>query len=127
MANPRIVKRYPITFTNHAGTYYSAPIFAGDFRDIVLTIVGTGVVAVLGSADVPTPPNPPDFTATSTITNSWIPQVIADLRAANTYATSLTISSSTAMGEVNTNLLTWICVTASTSTVAAFITVSDNS
>ena len=128
MANPRLIKKYPITtWTDVGGTEYSDPIFVGDYRDIVLTIVGTGTASVLGTTELLASQEPVDFTAASTIDNSYVPVVIADLGVANTYATSLIAAGNTKMGEVNTNLLTWICVTRSVGTLDAFITSSDNS
>ena len=121
--NPRDVKKIPITWTNVGGTDYSQAIMVADFRDIDLTIVGTGTVTVLGSADK----EAIDFTASSTITNSYAAVVIADLTAANTYATSLSVAGATKIGEVNTNLLGFICLTRSVDTVDAFITTCDNS
>lgn len=124
MANPRDVKQIPITWTSNK----SQPILVSDFRDVVLTIVGTGTATVLGSALVPktSTATPVDFTASSTITNPYATMVIADLTTPSTYATSLAVTGATKMGEVNTNLLTYICVTRSVNTLDAFITVCDN-
>lgn len=120
--NPRDIKKIPITWTSDK----SQPIFVGDFRDIDLTIVGTGTATVLGSADKNSTDTPPDFTAASTISNSYVDIVISDLGVPNTYATTLIVAGATKIGEVNTNLLTWICVTRSVGTLDAFITVCDN-
>ena len=124
MANPRDVKQIPITWTSNK----SQPILVSDFRDVVLTIVGTGTATVLGSTLVPktSSATPVDFTASSTITNPYATMVIADLTTPSTYATSLAVTGATKMGEVNTNLLTYICVTRSVNTLDAFITVCDN-
>ncbi|MGV8130847.1 MAG: hypothetical protein ACP5N7_01975 [Candidatus Pacearchaeota archaeon] len=124
MANPRDVKQIPITWTSDK----SQPILVSDFRDVVLTIVGTGTATVLGTTLVPknATATPVDFTTSSTITNPYAAVVIADLTTANTYATSLAVAGATKMGEVNTNLLTYICVTRSAGTLDAFITVCDN-
>lgn len=128
MANPRLIKKYPITnWTDVGGTFYSDPIFVGDYRDIVLTIVGTGTATVLGTNELRANQEPVDFTATSTIDNSYVPVVIADLGAVSTYAANLVAAGNTKLGEVNTNLLTWICVTRSADTLDAFVTLSDNS
>ena len=117
--NPRDIKQIPITWTSDK----SQPIFVGDFRDVVLTIVGTGTATVLASADKEVV----DFTIASTIDNSFATMVIADMTTASTYATSLAVAGTTKLGEVNTNLLTWICVTRSAGTLDAFITICDNS
>lgn len=117
--NPRDIKNYPIVWT--VGNQ-SQPIFVGDFRDVVLTIVGTGTAAVLCSCDAEVP----DFTAPSTITNSYKALVIADLAVPNTYATTLIAAGNTQMGEVNTNLVRWICVTRSINTLDGFISACDN-
>lgn len=122
MANPRDTKQIPITWTSNK----SQPIKVNDFRDVVLTIVGTGTATVLGSAQKNAADTPPDFTASSTISNSFITTVIADIGVASTYATSLVAAGNTKMGEVNTNLLTFICVTRSVDTLDGFITVCDN-
>ena len=122
MANPRDVKKIPITWTGN----YSQAIKADDFRNVELTVVGTGSVQVLASKDKNPTDTPPDFTATSTITNSWAPVVIADETTPNTYATSLAVSASTKIGEVNTNVVTFVCLLRSVNTVDAFITITDN-
>lgn len=121
--NPRDIKKYPIVWTNNL----SQPIFVGDFRDIDLTIVGTGNVVVLGSAERNDDDAPPDFSSPSTITNSYAAMVVADLTTVNTYTTALAVAGATKIGEVNTNLLTWICLSRSTGTVDAFVTATDNS
>lgn len=117
--NPRDIKTYPIVWTSNK----SQAIPVADFRDIDITIVGTGTVAVLGSAkkDIV------DFVASSTITNPYAAMVIADLTTPNTYATSLAVTAATKIGEVNTNLLCWICLTRTVDTVDAFVTICDNS
>jgi len=120
--NPRDIKKYPITWTGNR----SQPIFVGDFRDIDLTIVGTGTATVLGSADKALSNDAPDFTIASTISNSYATMVIADLTTPSTYATSLIVANATKIGEVNTNLLMWVCITRSANTLDAFITVCDN-
>jgi len=128
MANPRLIKKYPITnWTTVGGVDYSDPIFVGDYRDVVLTIAGTGTAVVLGTNDIKADQSSVDFTIASAIDNSYISLVIADLGIANTYATTLVASGDTKMGEVNTNLLTWICVTRTAGTLDAFITICDNS
>lgn len=119
---PRQKHKYAIVWTNDK----SQPIPVTDFRDIVLTIVGTGTAGVLGSADYD-PTKAIDFTVASTIGNSYANIVIADLGVANAYATTLIAAGSTKIGEVNTNLLTWICITRSANTLDGFVTVCDNS
>ena len=117
--NPRDIKQYPIVWTDNK----SQPIFVGDFRNVVITLVGTGTVSVQGTADK----DVVDFTSASTLSNSYATMVIADMTAASTYATSITVSSSTKLGEVNTNLVTYVSLTRSADTVDCFVTLSDNS
>lgn len=127
--NPRDVKKIPLTWTpTGVGTVsLSQVIKAADFRDIDITVVGTGTVVVYGSAEKNADDTPPDFTAASTISSAYAPMVIADLGTPNTFAASIAVVGATKIGEVNTNLLTWICVERSESTVDAYITVCDNS
>lgn len=122
MANPRDVKKIAITWTSNK----SQAIKTDDFRNIEITAVGTGTIQVLASKDKNPADTPPDFTSPSTISNSYAAVVIADETVANTYSTSLTVSSSTKIGEVNTNLVTFICLTRSVDTVDAFVTITDN-
>jgi len=120
MSVPRMIVQEKITWTNNK----SQPIFAGDFRNIGITIVGTGTLSVLGSKS--RQQDPIDFTAASTLANSYATIVLADETVANTYATSLTVSGSTKIAEVNTNELGWICLSRSGSGVDAFVTMTDN-
>lgn len=117
--NPRDIKEYAIVWTDNK----SQPIFVGDFRNVALSIVGTGTVSVQAS----TAKDVVDFTTASTITNPYATVVLADLTVASTYATSLAVSSSTKLAEVNTNLITWISLTRSEDTVDCIVTLSDNS
>lgn len=119
---PRQKHKYELIWTNNQ----SQPIPVTDFRDIVLTIVGTGVAGVLGSCDYD-PAGVIDFTSPSTINNSYAGIIIADLGIANTYSLTLTAAGNTKIGEVNTNLLTWICITRTANTLDGFVTVCDNS
>ncbi len=116
--NPRDIKIIPITWTSNK----SQPIFVGDFRDVDLTIVGTGTATILGSADKEII----DFTTSSTIGNAYAAVVIADLTTPNTYATSLAVSGATKIGEANTNLLCWVCITRSADTLDGYVTACDN-
>lgn len=120
--NPRDIKKVPIVWTSNK----SQAIFCGDFRNIELTVVGTGSVSVLGSKDLNTASTPPDFTSPSTIANSYAAVVIADETVANNYVTALAVTAETKVGEVNTNILTWICLTRTVDTVDAFVTLTDN-
>lgn len=124
---PREVRKYPIIWTNNL----SQPILARDFRDIGITIIGTGGVQVLGSLEAPQDPlkgspEEVDFTAPSVLGNSYAAVVIADLTTPNSYVTTLSVTGATKLGEVNTNLLTFICLSRSVDTVDALITVCDN-
>lgn len=120
--NHRDIKKIPITWTANK----SQAIFCGDYRNIGLTIVGTGTITAQGTKQKNDADTPPDFTASSTITNSFATIVIADETAVNTYATSLAVAGATKLGEINTNLLTWVSLSRSADTVDAFITVTDN-
>lgn len=117
--NPRDIKKQDIQWTSNK----SQPIFVADFRDIVITAVGTGTIQVLATADKEIV----DFTIASTIDNSYANVVIADLTVPNTYSTSLVVSTSTKLGEINTNLVGWICLTRTAGSVDAFVTYCDNS
>lgn len=124
---PREVRKYPIIWTNNL----SQPILARDFRDIGITIIGTGDVQVLGSLEAPQDstygsPTEVDFSVASALGNSYAAVVIADLTVPNTYVTTLSVAGATKLGEVNTNLLTWICLSRSIDTVDALVTVCDN-
>lgn len=117
--NPRDIKQIPITWTDNL----SQPIFVGDFRNVVVTVVGTGKVFVNGTADK----DLVDFTSASTLANSHARIVIASLTVANTYDDEIGATAGTNLGEVNTNLLTYICLERDLDTIDAFITLSDNS
>lgn len=120
--SPRQTHKVPIVWTNNQ----SQPIYVQDMRDINLTIVGTGTATILGSADT-TIGKKIDFTTTSTLVNSFTPIVIADLGVPSAYATTLVAAGETKIGELNTNLMAWICVTRSSSTLDGFISLCDNS
>lgn len=123
MANPRDTKKIPITWTSD----FSQVIKANDFRNIGLTIVGTGDIQVLASKEKNPADEPVDFTAPSTIDNAYAAIVIADeTLATGSYSTSITVSGSTKLAEINTNLATFICLSRSADTVDAYITVTDN-
>ncbi len=99
--------------------------FAGDFRNQVLTVVGTGTVIVYGSCQKA----PPDFTQSSTIDNSYAPVMLADYAAVGTYyvgAAGVPVSNATKLVEINTNLLTWVAIHRSVDTVDVKLTESDN-
>lgn len=99
--------------------------FGADFRNILLTAVGTGTVTVLGSAQK----TPPDFSSASTITNSYAPIMLADYSTPNTYyagSAGVSVSNSTAIVELNTNLLTWIAIVRSANTVNVILTETNN-
>jgi len=126
MSAQRTILKYPIVWTSNL----SQPIFVGDFRHIEITAVGTGNIQVLATKDFnPSAGNPSgepvDFSAPSTIGNSYAPIVIADETVANSYVTTLAVAG-TKIGEVNTNFVGWISVSRSIDTVDAFITVADN-
>lgn len=90
--------------------------FAADHINVVLAVVGTGNVVVYGS----TQRTPPDFSAASTIDNSYVPIVLSDYAVPNTYypgATGVTVAVETKVVELNTNLLTWVAISRSVNTV----------
>lgn len=131
----RNVKPIPGTgaaLTFDAGTGFAvnpdgktAIAFAADFRNQVLTVVGTGTVIVYGS----TQKDPPDFTVASTITNSYAPIVLADYSIQNTYyngAAGVTVAGATKIVELNTNVLTWVAIHRSAGTVDVKLTETDN-
>ena len=132
MMAPRQVRKTKITWTQIGGPmglWYSQPIFVADYRDVDITIVGTGDLQVLVTKELYNSniDTPVDFTVTSTIDNSWAAEVIADLTIPNTYVTTLTVTGSTKLAELNDNLATFICLTRSIDTVDAFVTYCDNS
>jgi len=99
--------------------------FGSDFRNILLTAVGTGTIIVYGSAQKV----PPDFSAPSTITNSYVPIMLADYTTPNTYyagGTGVAVAGSSALVELNTNLLTWIGIHRSADTVDVLLTETNN-
>ncbi len=116
----RDIKKQSITWTSDK----SQPIWVGDYRDVVLTIVGTGTATVLATASKEVV----DFTAASTIGNAFATVVIADLTTVTTpYATSLVVAGATKLGEINSNLVGWVCITRSANTLDAYLTYCDNS
>lgn len=95
----------------------------GDWRDLLLTVSGTGTVKLYGSAQE----LPPDFTAPSTITNSYVPISLVDysLVGAVAYypgATGAIVAGATMLVEADTNLLTWIGIHRSANTVDVKLT-----
>ncbi len=120
MSVPRMIVQEKINWTDNL----SQPIFAGDFRNIGITLVGTGSISVLGSKS--RQQDPIDFSQPSTLSNSYAIVIIADETIANTYTNSLSVVGSTKIGEVNTNELGWICLSRSADTVDAFVTMTDN-
>lgn len=103
----------------------SAIAFAGDYRNAVLAVVGTGTVIVYGSSQKA----PPDFTSPSTINNSYAPVMLADYTTPATYyagGAGVAVSSATKLVEINTNLLTWIAIHRSAETVDVKLTLTDN-
>lgn len=88
--------------------------FAGNHRNQVIGIVGTGTVTVYGSMQK----EPVDFTAPSTIDNLYAVIVLADYSlSSSNYVTSLAVAGTTKIAELNTNLLTWIAIHRSANTV----------
>lgn len=118
----------PLTFDGNnfaIDTQTGNAFFSGDFRNAVLTVVGTGNVIVYGS----TQKTPPDFSSPSTPTNSYASIVLADYSLANTYYagnTGVTVSGSTAIVELNTNLLTWVGIKRDDLEVDVILTFTNN-
>lgn len=104
---------------------FSQPFFVGDQMTVLVTVVGTGNIVVHGSAQEA----PPDFTALSTITNSHAEIVLADYSVFNTYyngGAGVTVAASTALVELNTNLLTWISFERAVGTPDVLLTITNN-
>ncbi len=98
---------------------------AKDFRDLLVSLVGTGTLTFFGTIQN----NPPDFNAPSTILNSWANIMSADYTTPGLYyagGAGVAVSGGTKIVELNTNLLTWIGIKRSVDTVDALITVTDN-
>lgn len=98
--------------------------FGADFRDLLLTVVGTGTVVVYGSNQKV----PPDFTATSDIDNSYVAVMTADYTTPNTYnagGSGVVVAGATKIVEVNTNMLTWIGISRSAETVNVKLTMTN--
>lgn len=104
----------------------TAIAFAGDYRNQVLMVSGTGTVIVYGSAQK----TPPDFSQAPSIDNFYVPIVLADYAVKQTYydgATGAVVAGGEKMVELNTNLLTWIGISRSAETVDVKFTETDNS
>jgi len=96
-----------------------------DFRNLLITVVGTGNVKIYGSCQK----TPPNFSSPSTITNSYVPIVLADYSTPNTYyagSAGVSVTADTAIVELNTNLLTWIAIERSLNTVEVLLTETNN-
>lgn len=103
----------------------SAIAFAGDFRNQVLGVEGTGTIIVYGSIQR----LPPDFTQPCTIDNLYVPLVLADYSLQNTYydgTVGISVAGSCAIVELNTNLLSWVAIHRSVDTVEVKLTEADN-
>ena len=98
--------------------------FAVSQRNVIVTVIGSGTIKIHGSNDR----LPPDFTVTSTILSSHTsPIVAADYSLASSqYVTALTVSNSTKIFELNTNLLTWIAFERTSGSPDIKITITDN-
>jgi len=114
----------PLTYSNG---YAQAPgggnAFAVPQRNVIVTVSGTGTVVVHGSAQA----LPPDFSAASTISNSHAIIVGADYSlTTNQYITSIIVSGSTKIVELNTNFLTWIGIQRTSGSPDVIVTITDN-
>lgn len=126
-STPRQIQEISITWTDNK----SQPILVSDFRNVGLTVVGTGNVSVLASKAKPVGgqfgDGTIDFTIPSTIDNSYATVAIYDETVlTNNWVTSLVVAGSTKIAEIDINELTWICLVRNGSGVDAFVTVSDN-
>lgn len=109
----------------------SQPILVSNYRNVGFTAVGTGSISVLGSKSKPfggaSGSETIDFTAPSTITNSYAQVAIYDETVTtNNWVTAITVAGSTKLAEVDINELSWICLTRTVDTVDATVTCSDN-
>lgn len=101
----------------------SSICFTADHRNQLIGIVGTGTVTVYGSMQKA----PVDFSAPSTIDNLYAVIVLADYSlASSNYVTSLSVTGSTKIAELNTNLLTWIGIHRSGNGVEVKLTQTTN-
>ena len=101
----------------------SQAIQVADYINVGITAVGTGDITVLASKDKELV----DFSLPSTIDNSYAQVVIFDETVVSSpFVTGLTVSSSTKIGEIDTNLITWIQVVRSAGSADAFVTYSTN-
>jgi hypothetical protein len=103
----------------------SDPIAVSDWITCAITVVGTGNIVIHGSEQEA----PPDFTAASTINNSHVEIMLADYTTPNLYysgTAGVTVAASTAIVELNTNLLTWICIERTAGTADVLVTYTNN-
>jgi len=115
---------FPLVF---AGGFAQSPAggnaFAIPQRNVIVTVVGTGTVVIHGSAQA----LPPDFSATSTISNSHAVIVVADYSlATNQYVTSIIVAGATKICELNTNFLTWMGIQVTAGSPEVIVTITDN-
>ena len=127
-ATPRQIYEIPITWDSNNR---SQPILVSNFRNVGLTVVGTGNVSVLASKSAPAGGEKGtkviDFNSASTINNSYATVAIYDETVlVNNWVLSLVVAGSTKLGEVDINELSWICLQRSGSGVDASVTVADN-
>jgi hypothetical protein len=115
---PRDVKQIKIDWTGND----SQVIQCSDFRNIGITVVGTGDLSVLGSKQK----DIIDVSQASTIDNAYRIITIADEGTPQTYVNTASVTGSTFIGEVNTNLLTWIVLRRTAADVDAFVTITSN-
>jgi hypothetical protein len=97
-----------------------------DFRNIIVTVVGTGTVYIHGSAQI----DPPDFNSASTIDNSHALITTKDYAIQNIYyngSVGIVVGGgATKIVEVNSNVLAWLAFERTVETVDVIVTVSDN-
>ncbi len=124
---PRQIYEIPIVWTDNL----SQPILVSNFRNVGVTVVGSGSVSVLASKHFPTGGQEGsdviDFTAPSTINNSYATVAVYDETViVNNWVLALVVAGATKLGEVDINELSWICLSRNSADVDATVTVSDN-
>lgn len=126
----RVITAIPVEW-EIANPLQSKAIGVANYRDVDMTVIGSGTVNVLASKNAVKGPESPgikvtDFNAASVLGNSYGPIVIADESVPNTYSTAITVANSTKLCEINTNLVTYICIQRDSADVDVEITVCTN-
>ena len=102
--------------------FFDNSFFTATWRDILIGLTGTGTLEVYGSIQQA----PVDFTQPSGVGNMYALVVLSDYTTPNTYtAGTVSVSNSTKIVELNTNLLTWVGIKRSIDTVDAILTITN--